>query len=68
MTSPLQIEFHNTQPTEAIESRMRQEGKYGANHLEIKAKRKDPSVAVHAALNVARRRLKDFVGIPYKHA
>jgi ribosome-associated translation inhibitor RaiA len=119
MISPLQIEFQNTQPTEAVESRIRQElaeferfynrlvscrveveapeherrgglckvrvdfglppedatawaelrglaVKQGADHLEIKAKRKDASMAVHAAFNVARRRLKDFVGVGYK--
>jgi hypothetical protein len=43
-------------------------GKHGADRLEIKAKRKDASMAVHAAFNVARRRLKDFVGIPSKRA
>ncbi len=113
MTSPLQIEFHNTHPIEAVESRIRQElaefekfynrlvscrvevdapeherrgslckveidfglpaedaaalaevrgaaARRGAEHLEVKAQRKDASMAVHAAFNVARRRLKDF--------
>jgi len=36
-------------------------GEKGVDHFEIKAKRKDASMAVHAAFNVARRRLKDFV-------
>jgi hypothetical protein len=43
-------------------------GKQGADHVEIKAKRKDAAMAVHAAFNVARRRLKDLVGASYKHA
>jgi len=33
-------------------------------HLEVKAQRKDASMAIHAAFNVARRRFRDFVSIP----
>jgi len=40
----------------------------GAEHMEVKAQRKDAAMAVHAAFNVARRRLKDFVNVPSKHA
>jgi ribosome-associated translation inhibitor RaiA len=118
MISPLQIEFRNTQPVEAVESRIRQElaefekfynrllscrveveapkherrgsiskvridlgvpaedattraelrGKQDTEHLEVKAQRKDASMAVHAAFNVARRRLKDFAGGPRKQS
>ncbi|MBZ5637106.1 MAG: HPF/RaiA family ribosome-associated protein [Acidobacteriia bacterium] len=120
MIFPLQIEFHNTQPLEAVESRIRQElaefekfynrlltcrveveapkhdrrgsvskvridlgvpakdaatpgelrgaeGKDNTEHLEVRAQRKDASMAVHAAFNVARRRLKEFSGDSYKH-
>jgi hypothetical protein len=42
------------------------EAKQATEHLEVKAQRKDASMAVHAAFNIARRRLKDFVGSPYK--
>lgn len=115
MTSPLQIEYRNTHPTEAVESRIRQElaefekfynrllscnveveapkherrgsvsrvridfgvpvedaafelevrgveAKQGTHHLEVRAQRKDASMAVHAAFNIARRRLREFVG------
>ena len=121
MISPLQIEFHNAQATEAVESRIRQElaelerfynrlmscrvdvmgpeherrgslskvhvdfglppedatlltelrgdaARRRAGHLEISAQRKDAAMAVHAAFNVARRRLKDLAGVSYKHA
>jgi len=121
MTSPLQIEFQNKRPIEAVESRIRQEfaefekfydrlvscrvevetpenerrgslskvrvdfklrpedavawaelrsfaGKNGADHLEVSAKRKDASMAAHAAFNAARRRLKDFVTMPRTRA
>lgn len=36
--------------------------------LEVKAQRKDASMAVHAAFNAARRRLKDFVDVPHTRA
>lgn len=103
MISPLQIEFRNTHPAEAVESRIRQElaefEKFyngllscrveveapkqerrgsvsrvsldlgipsaegqNAEHLEVKSQRKDASMAVHAAFNSARRRLKEFTG------
>lgn len=120
MTIPLQIEFHNTQPIETVEFRIRRElaefekfynrlvscrveveapkdGKRGSvskvridlgvpatdaatpaklrgaevtqdtEHLEARAQRKDASMAVHAAFNVARRRLEEFKGASYKH-
>ena len=119
MIFPLQIEFQNTQPIQAVESRIRQElaefekfysrllscrveveaprhdrrgsvskvridlgvpakdaatvevrgaeAKDDTEHLEVRAQRKDASMAVHAAFNVARRRLKDFTGDLYKH-
>ena len=38
------------------------EAKQGTHHLEVRAQRKDASMAVHAAFNVARRRLKEFSG------
>jgi len=113
MISPLQIEFHNAQPTEAVESRIRQElaelekfynrlmscrvevaapeherrgslsrvrvdfglqpedatlltklrggpARQRPGHLEIRAQRKDAAMAVHAAFNIARRRLRDL--------
>jgi len=119
MVIPLEIEFHNTRPIEAVESRIRQElaefekfynrlvscrvdvetpeherrgtvskvqvdfglppedaaawaelrgvvSRQGAEHLEVKAQRKDAAMAVHAAFNIARRRLKDFVSVPSK--
>ena len=107
MISPLQIEFRNTHPIEAVESRIRQElaefekscnnllscrveveapkherrgsvsrvsidlgipptgGGQNAEHLEVKSQRKDASMAVHAAFNTARRRLKEFTGSPF---
>ena len=121
MISSLQIEFHNTRPREAVESRIRQElaefekfynrlvscrvdveapehehrgsvckvridfslapedaeawaklrgvvSRQGAEHMEVKAQRKDAAMAVHAAFNVARRRLKDFVSVASKRA
>jgi hypothetical protein len=121
MISPLEIEFHNTRPQEAVESRIRQElagfekfynrlvscrvnveapeherrgsvckvridfsfhpedaeawsklrrvaSRQGAEHMEVKAQRKDAAMAVHAAFNVARRRLKNFVTVPSKRA
>lgn len=121
MMSPLQIEFRNTQPVEAVESRIRQElaefekfynrlvscrveveapkherrgsvskiridlgvppenatippelgskaAKPDTAHLEVKANRKDASMAVHAAFNIARRRLKEFAGGPHKRS
>jgi len=37
----------------------RQASKQRAGHLAIQAQRKDPAMAVHAAFNVARRRLTD---------
>ena len=37
--------------------------KKGSDHFEIEAKRKDPCMAVHAAFNAARRRLKDFASV-----
>jgi hypothetical protein len=36
--------------------------------MEVKAQRKDAAMAVHAAFNVARRRLKNFVTVPSKRA
>ncbi len=36
-------------------------------HLEVRAQHKDASMAVHAAFNDARRRLKEFTGDSYKH-
>ena len=107
MISPLQIEFRNTHPMEAVESRIRQElaefekscnnllscrveveapkherrgsvsrvsidlgipptgGGQNAEHLEVESQRKDASMAVHAAFNTARRRLKEFTGSPF---
>lgn len=107
MISPLQIEFRNTHPTEAVESRIRQElaefekfysglrscrveveapkherrgsvskvridlgipaknGGQEAEHLEVRSQRKDAPMAVHAAFNTARRRLKEFTGSPF---
>lgn len=119
MAAPLEIEFHNIQPQEAIEFRVRRElaelekfydrfvscrvdveapehkrrgsvfkvhidfglhpqdatawAKFGGaeflhgtEHMEVNAQRKDGAMAVHAAFNTARRRLKDFVTIPSK--
>jgi hypothetical protein len=40
----------------------------GAEHMLVNAQRKDAAMAVHAAFNIARRRLKDLVTIPSKHA
>jgi ribosome-associated translation inhibitor RaiA len=40
--------------------------KDGARHIEVKAKHKDAAMAVHAAFNVARRRLKEVVIAPLK--
>ena len=40
----------------------------GAEHMLVNAQRKDAAMAVHAAFNIARRRLKDLVTIPPKHA
>ena len=121
MVSPLQIEFHNTQPIEAVEFRIRRElaelekfynrlvscrvdvelpenphkgslsevridfavpakdaatpaevrgatVKEDTEHLEVRAQRKDASMAVHAAFNIARRRLKEFAGGPYQRS
>ena len=121
MISPLEIEFRNAQPTEVVESRIRQEfaelekfysrlvscrvevevpeherrgglcnvlvdlglppadatalaelqslsGKRNTEHMEIRTKRRDAAMAVHAAFNVARRRLKDLGGTSLSHA
>lgn len=121
MISPLQIEFRNTHPIEAVESRIRQElaefekfynrllscrveveapkhehrgsvskvridlgfpaedvaagaklrgveAGQDAKHLEARAQRKDASMAVHAAFNIAHRRLGEFLGGTYKRA
>jgi ribosome-associated translation inhibitor RaiA len=38
------------------------EAKHDTEHLEVKAQHKDASMAVHAAFNVARRRMKEFAG------
>jgi len=118
MISPLQIEFRNTHPIEAVESRIRQElaefekvysglltcrveveapkherrgsvsrvridlgipakkgapgselpgieGGQNTEHLEVTSQRKDASMAVHAAFNVARRRLKELTVSPF---
>jgi len=43
------------------------EVKDDTEHLEVSAQDKDASMAVHAAFNDARRRLKDFTGDSYKH-
>ena len=120
MIIPLQIEFNNTEPIEAVESRIRQElaefekfynrlvscrvdvefpehsrsgsvsevridfgvpakdaatpaelrgaeAKQDMEHLHVSSQRKDAAMAVHAAFNVARRRLKEFTGDSYKH-
>jgi len=37
-------------------------------HLEARAQRKDASMAVHAAFNIARRRLEEFAGGTYKRS
>jgi hypothetical protein len=36
----------------------------GKEHMEVNAQNKDGAMAVHAAFNAARRRLKDFVNAP----
>jgi hypothetical protein len=119
MISPLEIEFRNTQPIGAVETRIRQElaefekfynrllscqveveaprherrgsvskvqidfgvpvedaasgvdvrrieAKQGTQHLEVRAHRRDASMAVHAAFHVAPRRLKESAGGTYK--
>lgn len=38
----------------------------GTEHMEVNAERKDGAMAVHAAFNTARRRLKNFVNVPSK--
>jgi len=115
----LKIEFHNTQPQEAIAFRVRRElakleksydrfvscrvdveapehkrrgsvfkvridfglpaedatawaklggtaSRQGEELMEVNAANKDGAMAVHAAFNAARRRLKDFVNVPSK--
>ena len=42
------------------------EFRQGAEHMQVNAQRKDGAMAVHAAFNTARRRLKDFVNVPAK--
>lgn len=42
--------------------------KEDTEHLEVRSQHKDASMAVHAAFNIARRRLKEFAGGPYKHS
>ena len=44
------------------------EARKGADHMLVNAQRKDAPMAVHAAFNVARRRLKDLVTVPSKHS
>lgn len=119
MAAPLNIQFHNIQPQEPIEFRIRRElakieklydrfvsckveveapehqrrgsmfkvrvdfglhpedatlgaklgeatFRDGAEHMLVDAQRKDGAMAVHAAFNTARRRLKDFVNIRAK--
>ena len=119
MAARLQIEFHNTQPQEAIEFRIRRElaklekfydrflgcrvdveapehkrrgsafkvcihfglpaedatawaklggtsSRQGEELMEVNAANKDGAMAVHAAFNAVRRRLKDFVNVPSK--
>jgi hypothetical protein len=119
MAAPLEIEFHHTQPQEAIEFRVRREfaelekfydrfvscrvyveapehkrrgsvfkvridfglpaedarawaklggtaSQQGEELMEVNAANKDGAMAVHAAFNAARRRLKDFVNVPSK--
>jgi ribosome-associated translation inhibitor RaiA len=36
------------------------------DHVEVKAKHKDPVMAVHAVFNLARRRVKDLVEVYHK--
>jgi hypothetical protein len=43
------------------------EARQDTEHLEVSAQGKDPSMAVHEAFNAARRRLKEFTGVSYKH-
>lgn len=38
----------------------------GEDHILVTAQRKDAAMAAHAAFNIARRRLKDFVALPPK--
>ena len=44
------------------------EARQGADHMLVNAQRKDAAMAVHAAFNVARRRLKDLMTVPSKHS
>ncbi len=44
------------------------EAKQDTEHLEVRAQRKDPSMAVRAAFNIERRRLKEVSGGTYKRA
>lgn len=41
--------------------------KEDTEHLEVKAQHKDTTMAVHAAFNIARRRLEDFTGGAFRH-
>ena len=119
MAAALKIEFHNSQPEEAVEFRVRREFaelekfydrfvdcrvdveapehkrrgsvfkvridfsipaedattsakfdltafRQGTEHMEVNAAHKDSAMAVHAAFNAARRRMKDFVNVPSK--
>jgi len=43
------------------------EAKQDTEHLHVSSQGKDAAMAVHAAFNVARRRLKEFTGDSYKH-
>lgn len=36
--------------------------------MPVNAQRKDAAMAAHVAFNIARRRLKDLVTVPKKHA
>ena len=56
--------------SESATARARLEGleaKQDTEHLEVRAQRKDAAMAVHAAFNVARRRLKESKVAPARH-
>jgi len=40
--------------------------KQDTEHLQVKARHKDPIMAAHAAFNIAHRRLQEFVSGPYR--
>jgi ribosome-associated translation inhibitor RaiA len=67
--SKVRIDFGVPAKDSAVRAEWRGvEAKKDTEHLEVRAQRKDASMAVHAAFNIARRRLKEFVGGPYKHS